>query len=150
MNYRDLNWSELRAFATSQGINTKGKKKVDILAELDGIPPGMKTKLTFDYKGIKDLNLPTETASFKCFTESHPFFKDIEEYIPYLKAYDKSKSICNIPGVSRAIATIFMTHIEENPRATLNLTCGRCVAGYYRRTVAGYNRLAKKYGRVGL
>lgn len=35
--YHDLKWGELRKFATLQGVNTKGKNKATILAELDEI-----------------------------------------------------------------------------------------------------------------
>lgn len=33
-DYTKLSWGKLKAFASSKGINTKGKKKADILAEL--------------------------------------------------------------------------------------------------------------------
>lgn len=35
VDYTKLKWGELKSFATKHGVNIKGKKKVDILAELD-------------------------------------------------------------------------------------------------------------------
>jgi hypothetical protein len=34
VHYTELSWGKLKAYASSKGINTKGKKKQDILAEL--------------------------------------------------------------------------------------------------------------------
>ncbi len=34
-DYHNLSWGQLKSFATNNGVNTRGKKKIDILAELD-------------------------------------------------------------------------------------------------------------------
>ena len=83
MNYRDLKWGELKSFAKSQGINTKGKKKDEILQELDA----------YGYEILSDLEPSKEKMEqlkeFKGIKEEHPFFTEVEEYVPYLKAYNK-------------------------------------------------------------
>jgi hypothetical protein len=140
MDYRDLKWGELKSFAKSQGINTKGKKKVDILDELDYLNEEIVVRTI---KGE-----PTDDPYiFKAIKQSHPFFEEVEPYIPYLIAYNKIGSVSNIEGVSKGIATIFMKYIETDPNAVVNLKCGRCIPRYYKRLVAGYNRMADEYGR---
>jgi len=130
MNYRDLKWHDLRSFATSQGIDTRKKKKRTILEELDGMLP--KAKKLEPFKGIK---------------ETHPLFDEIKEYIPHLKAYKKIKAISSVKEVTTAIATLFMKYIETDKRAGLDLSCGRCKSRYYERMIYGYNKLAEEYGR---
>jgi len=136
MNYRELSWSELRSFATSQGIDIKGKKKVEILEELDNILPQSKPFVAL-----------SKLEPFKGIKEEHPFFKEVEEYLPYLKAYKKLNAVSRVEGVTKAIATIFIKYIETDKRAKVNLKCGNCVNSYYRRLVHGYNKLAIEHGR---
>jgi len=136
MNYRDLKWGELKRFAKSQGINTKGKKKDDILQELDNMTPVSNALSSDDF------------ISFKGIKEEHPFFTEVEEYVPYLKAYNKIKAVSNKEGVSKAIATIFMKYIETDKNAVINLaSC--CIDKYYPRLTNGYNEMCIKYGRPG-
>lgn len=141
MNYRDLKWHDLRSFATSQGIDTRKKKKRTILEELDGILPFIV------YKEISDNYLLNEVVEFKGIKETHPLFEEIEEYLPHLKAYKKIKAISSVKEVTTAIATLFMKYIETDKRAGLNLSCGRCKSRYYERMIYGYNKLAEEYGR---
>lgn len=137
MNYRDLKWSELRSFASSQGINTKGKKKKEILDELDNMTPVSKEPFV----------ALSKLEPFKGIKEEHPFFTEVEEYVPYLKAYNKIKAVSNKEGVSKAIATIFMKYIETDPNAVVDLGCGKCIHRYYGRLYAGYNRMADEHNK---
>ena len=137
MDYRNLKWGELKSFAKSQGIKTTGKKKVEILEELDNMTPGVKVKLKVKPNFLKE---------FKGIKEEHPFFKEAEPYVKYLKAYNKIKAVSNVEGVSKGIATIFMKYIETDKNAVINLNCGRCIPKYYERLYAGYNRMAKEHG----
>jgi len=135
MNYRDLKWSDLRAFATSQDINTKGKKKVEILEELDSLLPKKKESFVAlsklePFKGVKELPA---------------IFEEIKDYLPALKAYQKIKAYSNVEGVSKGIAELFMKHIETDKNAVINLA-GCCIGKYYPRLINGYNKLCIEYG----
>ena len=139
MDYRELSWHDLRSFATSQGIDTRKKKKRTILEELDG--------MFILHKEGKPFVAMSKLEHFKGIKETHPLFEELEEYIPYLKAFIKIGSISSIDKVNKAIATLFMKYIEEDKSAAINLGCGRCKHRYYERMIAGYNRLAKEYER---
>lgn len=145
MNYRDLKWSELRAFASSQGINIKGLNKVDIYKALDLFNNEPET-----------IHLPCDTKlklePFKGIKVTHPLFKAIEYYLPYLRAYNKVingkklEATSNVEGVNEGIAKLFMKYIEVDKRANINLG-GCCIHKYYPRLINGYNKLAKEHGR---
>jgi hypothetical protein len=164
MNYRDLKWHDLRSFATSQGIDTRKKKKRTILEELDGMfilhkegKPFVAMSKLEPFKGIKEPSLLSDEwieslvngakVKFHNRLNPHPLFDEIKEYIPHLKAYKKIKAISSVKEVTTAIATLFMKYIETDKRAGLNLSCGRCKSRYYERMIYGYNKLAEEYGR---
>ena len=152
MNYRDLKWSELRSFAKSQGIDTKGKKKVEILEELDNMNPTIElTEDELKHGFIDFINLPCDTKvklqEFKGVKESHPLFEEVKPYLKSLKAYKKLKAVSNVEGQSKGIATLFMKYLEKDPNAVINLGCSRCISKYYERFVANYDLLCDEYGR---
>ena len=144
MDYHELGWGELRSFAKSQDIDTKGLKRIEILEALDSFNDLVKEE-TFTW-----VHIPCETKAklepFKGVKETHPLFKEIEPYLPHLKAYAKLKAVSNVEGISEGIAVLFMKHIEEDKRAPINLGCGPCRDRYYKRMIQGYNKLAEKYG----
>lgn len=176
MDYHELGWGELRSFAKSQDIDTKGLKRIEILEALDSfndlvkeetftwvhIPCETKAKLE-PFKGVKsdvieddepkplskewEDNLVAEAKQrLNHKIDPHPLFKEIEPYLPHLKAYAKLKAVSNVEGISEGIAVLFMKHIEEDKRAPINLGCGPCRDRYYKRMIQGYNKLAEKYG----
>lgn len=138
MDYHELPWGQLKSFAKSQDINTKGLKRIEILEMLDSFNSEVKEEeTTIKFKGIKEL----PKKEYK-----HPLFKEVKPYLPHLKAYKKLKATSAVEGVSVGIATLFMKHIETDKNAAINLKCGRCISRYYERMVNGYNILAEKYG----
>ena len=73
----------------SQGINTKGLKKVEILAQLDGIPVtyfknNTDKPIVIDMDALQDLEGSGLTVEFKGVKETHPIFDEVKEYLPYL------------------------------------------------------------------
>ena len=124
MSYRDLKWGALKTYAKEQGINTRGMVKVEIIRLLDNAE--LKT-----FKGIK---------------ETHPFFIEVQEVLPHIKAFKKVKSYSREPKVNERIAELFMTYIETDKNAVINTKCGDCLQSLYHRMVINYNIMAKKYG----
>jgi hypothetical protein len=161
MDYRDLAWGELKSFAKSQGINTKGLKKVEILEQLDNMTPGGKRWHTEKILGqtmaehSKDLSsyANEDFTEFKGIKETHPIFEEIKPFLPALKVYNTINGMgikCEVTsteeGISKGIALLYMKHIETHKGAVVALG-GCCIHKYYPRLTFGYNELAKKYGR---
>jgi hypothetical protein len=148
MNYRDLAWGELKSFAKSQGINTKGLKKVDILEQLDNfVPVWLADEYTNPFVAMSKLE------PFKGIKETHPIFEEIKPFLPALKVYNTINGMgikCEVTsteeGISKGIALLYMKHIETHKGAVVALG-GCCIHKYYPRLTFGYNELAKKYGR---
>jgi len=126
MNYKELKWGALKSYAKTLGINTKGLKRFEIEQK------------------IRDLNV----VPFKGVKETHPLFNDpeIEELIPYLKAYKKIGAVSSIGDINKKVAIKFHEHIETDKGAVLNLGCGNCIPKYYKRFAHNYDLLATEYG----
>ena len=125
MDYKSLKWGALKTYAKEQGINTRGMVKVEIIRLLD------------NYEALKP---------FKGIKETHPFFIEVQEVLPHIKAFKKVKSYSREPNVNKRIAELFMTYIETDKNAVINTKCGSCLESLYHRMVINYNIMAEKYG----
>ena len=148
MDYKELKWNELRSFATSQGINVRGLKKVEIYNALDNFN---------DVGGLDYVNVSCDTkvkvVEFKGIKEEHPIFEEIKPFLPALKVYNtingmgiKCEVTSSVEGVSKGIALLYMKHIETHKGAVVALG-GCCIHKYYPRLTFGYNELAKEYNK---